>query len=51
MNIFDDHERNNQEAGHYHDREEIGASREQNTNKEDFDFGKCQGIAIYCLIN
>ena len=30
MNIFqiDDHERNNQEAGHCHDREdEIGASR------------------------
>ena len=51
MNIFDDHERNNQEAGHYHDRkEEIGASREQNTNKEDFDFGKCQGIAIYCCM-
>ena len=52
MNIFDDHERNNQEAGHCHDREdEIGASQEQNSNKEDFDFGKCQEIAIYYLIN
>lgn len=46
MNIFDDdHERNNQGASHCHDREdEIGASQEQNTDKEEFDLGKCQGI-------
>ena len=44
--IFDDHERNNKEAGHCHDcrEDEIGASQEQNTNKEEFDLGKCQGI-------
>ena len=39
MNIFDDdHERNNQGASHCHDREdEIGASQEQNIDKEEFD--------------
>ena len=53
MNIFDDdHERNNQEAGHCHDREdETGASQEQNTDKEEFDFGKCQGIFASYLLN
>ena len=53
MNIFDDdHERNNQEAGHCHDREdETGASQEQNTDKEEFDFRKCQGIFASYLLN
>ena len=49
MNIFDDNERNNQKADHSHDWEDkVGASQGQNTNPEEFDLGKCQGIAIYC---
>ena len=41
MNIFDDdHARNNQKACQCHDWEaEIGASQEQNINKEELDLG------------
>ena len=44
MNIFDDDcERNYQKADHCHDWEdEIGASLEQNTNKQELDFGRCK---------
>ena len=51
MNIFDDdHERDNQETAHCYDREdEIGVSQEQNTDEEEFNLGKCQGIICYLL--
>ena len=49
MNIFNDHEGNNQETGRRHDQEdEIGASRQHNANKEESDLGKCQGIFATC---
>ena len=41
MNIFDDHEGNNQE-------DKIGANWQHNANKEEFDLGKCQGIFATC---
>ena len=46
MNIFDDdYERNNQKPNHCDDQEdEIEASLEQNTSKEELDLGKCHGI-------
>ena len=47
-NIFDDHERNNKEAGQFHDqRDHIRTNWEQNDNNEEFDFEKCHGIAIF----
>ena len=45
--IFDDHERNNKEAGQCHDQgDDIRTNWEQNNNEEEFDFEKCHGIAI-----
>ena len=35
-------------TGYQHDQEDkIGVSQEQNTDKEEFDLGKCQGIICY----
>lgn len=41
----DDHGKNNQETGYHCDWEdEIGYGQKQSTVKEEFGFGKCQGI-------
>ena len=48
--IFDDHERNNKEAGQFHDQgDDIRTNWERNDNKEEFDFEKCHGMVFNLL--